>query len=346
MFVEAERGYCCVDAAAALLYRMFRTSCSPRLGFRFLKANNYSPPWEAPMFMHNKDLQFEVRVSQPDPRFATLLMEQFGGANGELTAALQYFTQAFVLREKNPKMYDLFMDIATEELSHLEMVGATITMLLDGLNDNLKVANEKCDWMPAVASRDGREQVIHSVAVAPAFLALSGGAPDVKDSNGNNWTGAFIDANGDPTVDLRNNLAAESRAKIVYEYLKQYTDDPGVQETLTFLMTREVAHYQQFTAALNELPVNFPPGTLAGDERFQTVAFNMSDGGGESVRGPWNQGQGPWPEGVEWDYIDKPEQQWLGSEIRENKGAEHNPSGSPAIEGDKPFTHEHRIPTT
>src|ERR1700748_2482351 len=104
------------------------------------------------MFVHNKSLQFEVRVNQPDPRFASLMLEQFGGANGELTAALQYFTQAFVLREKKPKMHDLFMDIASEKLSHLEMVGATITMLLDGLNDNLKVANEKCDWMPAVAS--------------------------------------------------------------------------------------------------------------------------------------------------------------------------------------------------
>jgi Mn-containing catalase len=297
------------------------------------------------MFVHNKDLQFEVRVDAPDPRFASLLMEQFGGANGELTAALQYFTQAFVLRQKNPIMYDLFMDIATEELSHLEMVGSMITMLLDGLNDNLKIAQQKCDWMPAVASRDGREQAIHQVAVNPMFLVLSGGGPDVKDSAGNNWTGAFIDANGDPTVDLRNNLAAESRAKIVYEYLKQFTDDPGVQDTLTFLMTREVAHYQQFTAALNELPVNFPPGTLAGDNRFQNVAFNMSDGG-ESVRGPWNQGQGPWPEGTEWTYIENPETQWLGTDMRQNTGAEHNPEGSPAVDGDKPFTHEHRIPTT
>jgi Mn-containing catalase len=298
------------------------------------------------MFIHNKDLQFEVRVGAPDPRFASLLMEQFGGANGELTAALQYFTQAFVLRQKNPMMYDLFMDIATEELSHLEMVGSMITMLLDGLNDDLKVAHQQCDWMPAVASRDGREQAIHQVAVNPMFLVLSGGGPDVKDSAGNNWTGAFIDANGDPTVDLRNNLAAESRAKVVYEYLKQFTDDPGVQDTLTFLMSREVAHYQQFTAALNELPVNFPPGTLAGDNRFQNVAFNMSNGGGESVRGPWNEGQGPWPEGTEWKYIEKPEKQWLGTNIRQNTGAEHNPAGSPAVDGDKPFTHEHRIPTT
>jgi Mn-containing catalase len=298
------------------------------------------------MFTHNKDLQFEVRVTEPDPRFATVLMEQFGGANGELTAALQYFTQAFVLREKNPKMYDLFMDIATEELSHLEMVGSMITMLLDGLNDDLKIANQRCDWMPAVASRDGREQAIHQVAVNPLFLVLSGGGPDVKDSAGNNWTGAFINANGDPTVDLRSNLAAESRAKVVYEYLKQLTDDPGVQDTLTFLMTREVAHYQQFTAALNELPVNFPPGQLPGDPRFQNVAFNMSDGNGQSVRGPWNQGQGPWPEGVEWNYVENPEQQWLGTSLRENTGAETNPHGEPAVDAEKPFTHEQHTATT
>ena len=150
------------------------------------------------------------------------------------------------------------------------MVGSTITMLLDGLNDDLKLANERCDWMPAVASADGREQAIHQVAVNPLFFALSRGGPDVKDSAGNNWTAVFIDANGDPTVDLRSNLAAESRAKIVYEYLKQFTDDPSVQDTLTFLMTREIAHYQQFTAALNELPVNFPPGTLAGDIASRT----------------------------------------------------------------------------
>jgi Mn-containing catalase len=298
------------------------------------------------VFTHNKDLQFEVRVTEPDPRFATVLMEQFGGANGELTAALQYFTQAFVLREKNPKMYDLFMDIATEELSHLEMVGSMITMLLDGLNDDLKIANERCDWMPAVASRDSREHAIHQVAVNPMFLVLSGGGPGVKDSTGANWTGAFIDANGDPTVDLRSNLAAESRAKVVYEYLKQLTDDPGVQETLTFLMTREVAHYQQFTAALNELPVNFPPGQLPGDPRFQNVAFNMSNGDDKSVRGPWNEGQGPWPEGIEWEYIDKPEEQWLGTSLRKNTGVETNPDGEPAVDGTKAFTHEQHTATT
>ncbi|WP_159837735.1 manganese catalase family protein [Nocardia sp. CY41] len=295
------------------------------------------------MFIHNKDLQFEVRVDRPDPRFATLLQEQFGGANGELKAAMQYFTQAFVLRRKNPKMYDLFMDIATEELSHLEIVGSMITMLLDGLNDDLKQANQRCDWMPMVADSAGREQAIHQVAVNPLYFALTGGGPDVKDSAGVPWQGSFVDSNGEPSVDLRSNLAAESRAKIVYEYLKQFTDDPGVQDSLSFLMTREVAHFQQFTAALNELPVNFPPGTLPGDDRFQNVAFNMSNGAA-SARGPWNEGQGPWPEGMQWRYVDNPVTEWLGSDERANHGAEANPEGEPTVQGTKPFTHEQHMP--
>ncbi|MBF6175789.1 manganese catalase family protein [Nocardia blacklockiae] len=295
------------------------------------------------MFTHNKDLQFEVRVERPDPRFATLLQEQFGGANGELKAAMQYFSQAFVLRRKHPKSYDLFMDIATEEFSHLEIVGSMITMLLDGLNDDLKQANERCDWMPVVAGSDGREAAIHQVAADPLYFALRGGGPDVGNSAGVPWSGAYVNSNGEPSVDLRSNLAAESRAKIVYEYLKQFTDDPGVQDTLTFLMTREVAHFQQFTAALNDLPVNFPPGALPGDDRFQNVAFNMSDGQGSS-RGPWNEGQGPWPEGMEWDYVEDPAEQWLRSDKSRNRGAENNPEGEPAVQGNKPFTHEQHIP--
>ncbi|WP_280249782.1 manganese catalase family protein [Nocardia abscessus] len=295
------------------------------------------------MFTHNKDLQFEVRVDRPDPRFAALLQEQFGGANGELKAAMQYFNQAFLLRGKHPKTYDLFMDIATEELSHLEIVGAMITMLLDGLNDDLKQASERCDWMPVVATSEGRDQVIHQVAANPLHFALSGGGPVVTNAAGVPWSGSYVDANGEPSVDLRSNLAAESRAKIVYEYLKQFTDDPGVQDTLSFLMTREIAHFQQFTAALNELPVNFPPGALPGDDRFQNVAFNMSNGAA-SARGPWNEGQGPWPAGTEWRYIDNPVTEWLDSDDRVNHGAENNPAGEPAVHGSKPFTHESHIP--
>src|SRR6185437_8884414 len=99
------------------------------------------------MFHHVKELQFNARVSKPDPRFATLLLEQFGGANGELKAAMQYFVQSFAARQPYPDKYDMLMDIAAEELSHLEIVGATITMLLDGINGHLKNAAESSPLM-------------------------------------------------------------------------------------------------------------------------------------------------------------------------------------------------------
>lgn len=95
------------------------------------------------MFYHVKELQFKARVSRPDVRFARLLLEQFGGGNGELKAAMQYFVQAFGCRNPYPEKYDMLMDIATEELGHLEIVGATIQMLLAGVNGDLKDAAER-----------------------------------------------------------------------------------------------------------------------------------------------------------------------------------------------------------
>src|SRR6056297_1483246 len=99
------------------------------------------------MFYHVKDLQYNARVSKPDPAFASLLLEQFGGANGELAAALQYFTQAFAAKKVHPDKYDLLMDIATEEFSHLEIVGATIQMLLKDVHGDLKNAAEQSEIM-------------------------------------------------------------------------------------------------------------------------------------------------------------------------------------------------------
>lgn len=259
------------------------------------------------MFHHVKELQFDARVSKPDPRFATLLMEQFGGGNGELKAAMQYFVQAFAARRPYPDKYDLLMDIAIEEFSHLEIVGATITMLLDGVNGELKNATEGNFLTRLTGGKGQKEQMIHEAMVNPQFLVLSGGGPCVTDSYGHPWSGSFVNANGDLTVDFRSNIAAESRAKIVYEYLLQFTDDPHVQETLRFLMTREIAHFQMFAVALESIEPNFPPGILQGDPRFTHAYYNLSDGAEKAdQRGRWNQGQGPWGSGEEWDYIEDP----------------------------------------
>ncbi|MQW00448.1 manganese catalase family protein [Sinorhizobium medicae] len=255
------------------------------------------------MFHHVKELQFDARVSKPDPRFAALLLEQFGGGNGELKAAMQYFVQAFSARQPYPEKYDLLMDIATEEFSHLEIVGATITMLLDGVNGELKNAAE-ANPITKLNGKSSKENLIHEALVNPQFLTLSGGGPTLTNSQGVPWTGAYVDANGDLTVDLRSDIAAESRAKIVYEYLLQFTDDPHVKDTLRFLMTREIAHFQMFSAALETIQPNFPPGVLQGDPRFTHEYFNMSNG--VDARGPWNEGQGPWGDGEHWEYIEDP----------------------------------------
>ncbi|PVY43707.1 manganese catalase family protein [Pontibacter virosus] len=255
------------------------------------------------MFYHVKELQFNARVSKPDPAFASLLLEQFGGANGELKAAMQYFVQAFSVRQPYPDQYDMLMDIATEEFSHLEIVGATIQMLLGPINGELKNAAEEAEIMQLLQGKAKKEDFIHNAMVNPQFFVLSGGGPTLTNSQGVPWNGSYVDANGDPTVDLRSNIAAESRAKIVYEYLMQFTDDPYVKETLSFLMTREVAHFQMFEAALETIQPNFPPGVLQGDPRYSNNYFNMSNG--PDVKGPWNEGKSPGL-GETWQYVEEP----------------------------------------
>lgn len=255
------------------------------------------------MFYHVKELQFNARVSKPDPQFATLLLEAFGGSNGELKAAMQYFTQAFGCKNPYPDKYDMLMDIATEEFSHLEIVGATIQMLLSGVNGELKNAAEESEIMELLSGPSARDGYIHQAMVNPQFGVVSGGTPTLTDSNGNPWSATYVTANGDLTVDLRSNIAAESRAKIVYEYLMKFTDDPEVKNTLRFLMTREVAHFQMFEAALDTIKPNFPPGVLQGDQRHSNTYFNLSSGA--DFRGPWNKGTSS-QLGETWQYIDDP----------------------------------------
>lgn len=258
------------------------------------------------MFYHVKDLQFNARVSEPDPRFARLLLEQFGGPNGELKASMQYFVQAFCCRNPYPDKYDMLMDIATEELGHLEIVGATIQMLLGPVNGKMKDVVEDLGIMKMMEGKATKEEYIHQAMTNPQFLVLAPGSPQLTDSNGNPWCATYVTANAELTVDLRSDIAAESRAKIMYEYLIPFTDDPYVKETLDFLMTREVAHFQQFEAALATIQPNFPPGIFQTNPKYSNLYYNMSKG--EDARGPWNLGMSP-ELGEEWQYIDNPQEQ-------------------------------------
>jgi Mn-containing catalase len=224
------------------------------------------------MFLHRKELFQPVNVGTPDARFGTFLLEQFGGATGELTAALQYWVQSFHV--ENAGIRDMLQDIAIEEFSHLEMVGQLIVQ-----------HTSKIDQTP--------------VYDAPLFK-LKGNGPHFLDSQGNCWTAAYINEGGNVVRDLRANIASEAGARQTYEALIHASEDDGTRKTLTHLLTREITHAQMFMKALDSIGKLTDPmfGTIAPDETVKLV-FNLSSGG-EDTRGPWN-------EPPAFDYVETPE---------------------------------------
>lgn len=231
------------------------------------------------MYHHLKKLMYTVNVGTPDPRFGNMLLEQFGGANGELAAAMQYSIQG--LNCTDPDRKDLLMDIGTEELSHLEIVGTLARMHLKPMKKSKEAA--EADPLVAIAG---------------------GGGVTLCNSMGNAWTADYLKVTGELDVDLRSNIAAEARAKIVYERLIDFCDDPGTKDALQFLMTREITHMKAFMLALESMgkPAlsigKIPPTPGLVDEYFND-STGTGDQGETDVRGPWNEGHG-------WKYVEAP----------------------------------------
>jgi Mn-containing catalase len=224
------------------------------------------------VYHHIKKLMYTVKVGTPDVRFGTMLLEQFGGANGELAAAMQYTIQGWNCDDIARR--DLLLDIGTEELSHLEVVGALIRMHLKPLKTKSEAAE-----------------------VDPLVTIAGGGGVALLNSGGNPWTADYLKVTGELDVDLRSNIAAEARAKIVYERLIDHTDDPGTIDTLQFLMTREITHLKAFSVALESLEKPaFSIGRLAPTPTLVDEYFNGSSGEGDEgdkdVRGPWTNSHG------------------------------------------------------
>lgn len=230
------------------------------------------------MYHHVKKLMYTVSVTDPDPKFGSLLLEQFGGANGELAAAMQYSVQG--LNCEDPARKDMLMDIGTEELSHLEVIGALARA-------HLKPLREKGE----AAMQD------------PLIAVVGGGGISLNNSQGNPWTADYLKISGQLEVDLRSNMAAEARAKITYERLLQFTDDPGTKDALKFLMTREITHLKAFGAALESMtkgPLEI--GNEPIDEKWVNKYFNDSTGSGDLG----DDYEGPWNSGVDWEVVDNP----------------------------------------
>jgi len=180
------------------------------------------------MFKHDKKPLREIKIEAVNPQYAALLQEQLGGPNGELKAALQYLSQSF--RIKDPAIKDLFLDIGAEELSHMEMVAQTISLL------------------------NGHDLAVEQVNQGVVENHVLGGlAPMLTNASGAPFTANYVNVTGDLAADLLSNIAAEQRAKVVYEYLYRQINDKYVKETIDFLLNREEAHNALFREALNKI---------------------------------------------------------------------------------------------
>ncbi|MFQ4145568.1 manganese catalase family protein [Chlorogloeopsis sp. ULAP02] len=212
------------------------------------------------MFFHKKETIHVVNVKEANPRFAQLLLEQFGGATGELTAALQYWTQSFHC--ENPGIRDMLQDIAIEEFGHLEMVGKLI-----------EAHTKNVDQTDAYKS---------------TLFAVRGMGPHLLDSQGNAWSANYVNEGGDVVRDLRANIGAEAGARQTYEELIKLAPDEGTKNTLVHLLTREISHTQMFMKALDSLGKLTDPffGNIQPDSTVD-IYYNLSTDG-KDERGPWN----------------------------------------------------------
>ncbi|NLT17173.1 MAG: manganese catalase family protein [Clostridiales bacterium] len=207
------------------------------------------------MFKHEKQMLREVKVDAPNPNYAAMMQEQLGGPHGELKAAMQYLSQSF--RVNDPQIKDLFLDVGSEELGHMEMVAQTVN-LLNG------------HTLEAAQATSGNIEAHVQTGLTPALTNASGFP----------WTAAYIEETGDLAADILSDIAAEERAKVVYQYLYRQINDKGVRETIDFLLNREEAHNTFFREAFNRIKDtgSLKDWAVTNDSRLY---FDLSSPGGQ-----------------------------------------------------------------
>ena len=177
------------------------------------------------MFVYEKELQYPVKITRPDPRMAAAIISQYGGPDGELGASLRYLSQRFSMPNKELK--GLLTDVGTEELGHLEIVGAMVYQLTRNLTEK--------------QIKEGGFDAYFTDHAQGVYPQAAAGFP---------WTASTIAVKGDPITDLHEDLAAEQKARTTYENLLLLADDPDVKDVLRYLRQREIVHYQRFAEGL------------------------------------------------------------------------------------------------
>ena len=173
------------------------------------------------MFIYNKKLQYPVKIDNPNPRLAAIIISQYGGPDGELGASMRYLSQRYAMPYNEAK--GLLTDIGAEELGHLEMVGALVHQLTRNLKDSQIQDSAFAPYF-----------VDHTTGIYP--IAASGVPFDMK----------YVGIKGDIIADLNEDLAAEQKARTTYDNILRFCDDPDVKDAIRFLRQREVVHYQRF----------------------------------------------------------------------------------------------------
>jgi Mn-containing catalase len=237
------------------------------------------------VFYHIKELQYEAKPTKPNPVYAKLVQEILGGQYGEISVMMQYLFQGFNSRA-DKKYRDLLLDIGTEEMAHVELLATLIANLLDGAPASVQEEGYKSD--PVVAAIMG--------GMNPQHAIVSGLGAMPVDSVGNRWTAAYIGGSGNLLADFRANLTAESQGRLQAVRLYELIDDPGVRDTLSFLIARDTAHQNQWLAAIAELEEAegdvVVPTTFPRELEKQAVAYdfyNLSRGEA-SKTGRWASG--------------------------------------------------------
>ncbi len=179
------------------------------------------------MWQYEKKLQYPVKIKNPDPALAKVIISQLGGPDGELAASLRYLSQRYSAPTR--EVQAILNDIGTEELSHMEMIGT----ILYQLTRNLSIKEIKESGFDVYF-------VDHTTAIYP--IAASG-VPFSAD---------YFQSKGDPLTDLHEDLAAEQKARTTYDNILRLADDPDVRDPIKFLREREIVHYQRFGEALRK----------------------------------------------------------------------------------------------
>jgi Mn-containing catalase len=243
---------------------------------------------EKSMFRHTDYLQFDAKPERPDPVYARKLQELIGGAFGEMTVTMQYLFQGWNCRMKG-KYKDLIMDVATEEIGHVEMIATMVARLLEGAPATESTRAASAD--PVMAAVLG--------GMDPQQAIVSGGGPVLADANGVPWNGRYIIASGNLLADFRANAAAEAQGRVQTARLYNMTEDPGVRNMLRFNLARDTYHQNLWLAAIEELKADGIEDTVAPNALFDeeyaehaTRLWHLSDGT-KSAEGSWARGTAP-----------------------------------------------------